>query len=148
MDIQWIVFANASLAKIFTAPKHPKTAELINTLEHAESHAKTSELVEDKPGHYQKGMAGRGTYSPPHMPKELEQIKFAKNIIDVLIKNKNAHQFHYLTIIAPPHFYGLLLKEMDNNLKNIIIKNIDKDIVQEPEPQLKKYITQELTKLN
>ena len=137
MDTKWIVFANASLAHIYSVTK---SIELVQSLEHSASREKTHDLVEDRPGHYNKGGDSRGAYSPHSTPKEQEQDKFAKEIVDLLEQNRTSHKFQQLIIIAAPRFHGLLVNHIHEPLKKLITKIIEKDIVEQTDPELKKYI--------
>lgn len=139
MKPTWVVLANAALAHIYSV-NTPTTISLAHTLTHELGRARNSELSEDKPGHYQKGQAGRGAYEPPHTAKEHEQEKFAKEITDYLEKNRTAHQFEHLVIICEPHFHGLLVKQFHEPLKKLISNTIEKDIVNNSEHELKEYI--------
>lgn len=137
METKWIVFANASLAHIYSVTT---SIELVQSLEHSASREKTHDLVEDRPGHYHKGGDSRGAYEPHTTPKEQEQDKFAKEIIDLLEKNRNLHKFTQLIIIAAPRFHGLLINHIHEPLKKLITNIIEKDVVEQSDHELKKYI--------
>ncbi len=138
MKPTWIVFANTTLAHIYSM--NSPSINLVHSFSHELSRAKDTELGEDRPGHYQKGAAGRGAYEPQHTLKENEQEKFAKEITDYLEKNRTTQQFEHLIIICAPRFRGLLSKHFHEPLKKLITKTIEKDIVELSEHELTNYI--------
>lgn len=123
----WVVSANTNTCRIYDYQK-PKTLNCIKEIQHPESKLKTSELVTDKPGHYQAGNTGRGAYSPRTDIKDVEKDKLARAIALEVNAGRNQHAFDELVIIAEPHMNGLLFNHFNKHVKDLVSKNIKKDL--------------------
>jgi|GEM_PF-5094646 hypothetical protein len=70
--------------------------------------------MSDKFGHFQH--AGKGDYQAPTFPKEAAIHQFAKHLAKYLAKRLYEadcqHQYHFLILVMPAHFYGLLLQHL------------------------------------
>ena len=62
MSITWILVANAAQAKLYANQGPNKGVKLVSEYAHPESREKGSDLVSDRPGHYQGHGNGRGSF--------------------------------------------------------------------------------------
>ena len=109
----WIMVANASEAYLYSSDNlRTKDIKLIKELLHPESREKGSDLVTDRPGHYQGSRMARGAYekNPIHA---IEAEVFAKELSEVLRNGLNQNKYEHLLVIAAPQFYGLINKHLD-----------------------------------
>lgn len=134
----WILVANASKAFLYHANHlHSKTLELLATFHHPESREKDMNLVSDHPGRLQTNHSARSTYEQ-HDPKEIEAENFAKQLSRCLILGKKQNKYEKLLIIAPPHFYGFLHKNMSRHMTHTL--HIPKDYTRLSVDKLITYI--------
>ena len=77
----WLLIANTEKALIYQIVR--KKYSLVKILTHAESRLKTSDLVTDKPGHYQTSTT-RGQFIPPTDLHENEHKVFARELAHYL----------------------------------------------------------------
>jgi protein required for attachment to host cells len=142
MKIKWIVLANASVAHVYEIDHNNSldSIKLVTTLLHPDGRKQDQDLVADKQGHYQTGEPARGAYSPHTDPKAVETERFAKEIADLLEKNRNSETYTSLILIAAPHFYGLLKQHFHKPLERLVEKVYEKEILINNEKELKNYI--------
>lgn len=128
MIIRWVVLANTVTAHIYQLKGNHVL--LLETLNHPEGCRKNKDLSADRAGQYNTSYAHQiSSYSPAHNPKEIEEDRFAGHINAKLEQARNAQQFQHLTLIAPPHFWGVLAKHFSKPLKNSLDKVIQKNII-------------------
>lgn len=135
----WVVVAGAADAKIFEHRRHENSFKLTHELTHPEGRLKIHELVTDHPGHYAAGSA-TGAFSQDHNPKDNENTRFAKDVVDYLDHARATNRFNELIVIMPPHFYGLFEKHLHDPLKKTIVRHIMKDYVNWSEKDLLEVI--------
>lgn len=125
----WVLVANASRARLFSADPSRKDKEwkLVSELQHPESRAAGHELLADRPGTArQSGMGGAGL-APHNDPKEVEAKKFAHELSKTLSKAVDEHAFEKIVLVAPPHFLGLLRAELEHKVEKRVGASHGKD---------------------
>lgn len=139
---KWVVVADGNLARIYTQDinSHKEPLKLLHTLEHPESKKRDSELVSDRPGHYQSRGTSHGAYVPRSDPKENEIDRFAQEIANHLDQGRVQNQFEQLFIFAEPHFYGLMGMHLNKYLKDMVKKVVQKDYMHLNETELRDEI--------
>jgi len=109
MRTQWIVVANASLARVFK--REPPVGPLlaVSTMEHPESRAKGSPLADDRPGHEASDFsAGGNRFEPRSDPRRKEHRRFAHEIAERLDEALAHGEFGSLALFASDPFLGEL----------------------------------------
>jgi protein required for attachment to host cells len=134
--VTWLVIANSTSASIYdiTKPEYPGAQhdshyKLVTELSHEKSRLKTSELVDDKPGHYQGSGSSRGAYSSHTDAHENEIQFFAKDIAHYLETAREKNSFKQLILCAGPHFHGLLNHALSKQTALLVKKHIEKDYI-------------------
>lgn len=122
-----VVNANTNACKLYHYVKHPAQLTLLKEISHPETKLKTSQLISDRAGHYQAGTA-HGAFSPRHDAKEIEIDNFSREIAKELNKERVNKKYDELIVISPSHMYGLLLQHINKHVKDLIIKDIQKDL--------------------
>lgn len=135
----WLVIANTVEAKIYDVETRHQF-KLIKELSHNASRFKTSELVSDRPGHYQSGLSGHGQFISPTDAHKDEHCQFAKEIAKFLDQERKNHQYESLIICMEPHFHGLLNSAMNGSVQSCVKKHIRKDYIPLPENKLNQTI--------
>lgn len=128
----WILVCDASRARLFQMAQ-PEQLKLLEELEHPDSRAKTRDLMADTNGRMPSGQgAGHHGNMPGAAPdtdaKEVEAMKFARELAKRLDKGRVEHEFDRLVLVAPPHFLGLLKGTLDGEVKKLLAHTIDKDL--------------------
>lgn len=108
MKNQWIVVANASLARFFErgSPEDPMVA--LPTMEHPESRLKGSELAPDRDGHEATDHASGNRFEPRSDVRRKEHQRFAREVAERLDTALNEGRFTALWLCASDPFLGEL----------------------------------------
>ena len=130
MNIVWILVCDAAHARLYES--HSGTAEwkLVQSLRHPESQAKGSDLVTDGSGARSSEGASvhHNALAPTSSPKEVEKGHFAHTLAKMLNEAMRAGRFSRWVLAAPPHFLGLLKKELTPELERHLMHTVDKDL--------------------
>lgn len=143
----WIIVADASDARVFDA--EGGDLRLVRQYANPKGRARDQELVTDRPGRVEKGR-GRGIHSslePPTTAHETEAVRFARKLARLLGKAHERGECHWLVIVAPPHFLGLLHERLSARLCEVVIATMGKDYVKLPERDLHAVLAQSLAEL-
>ena len=137
----WVLVANASQARLYKTEERPKTLTLLKELLHPASREKGENLASDRPGHFQgeaPGMDGttHGAFNEPTDPKQYEHERFARALAKELDDGRTSNAFQKLTIIASPHFHGLINKQLNGQLAKMDVSHIQKDYTELDEKAL------------
>lgn len=125
MSTIWVVVADSSRARIFSAEKPDSTLEEIQTLAHPEARMHEGDLVSDRSGR------GRGIgHDMGHesAAREEENIQFAARLCESLEAARVKGQFIRLYIVAEPRFLGMIRKHCSSALQNMIESEIPKNL--------------------
>ena len=127
MNDHWILVADAGRARVFSTHDAGATLALIRELDHPAGRKRSQELVSDEAGRIDKG--GRGILSamdPPTDPHEHQARQFAETLTDLL---DESHPFYArLTLVAPPHFLGLLMASLSKKTVNALAGSFPLDL--------------------
>ncbi|MBN1684828.1 MAG: host attachment protein [Gammaproteobacteria bacterium] len=110
--LTWVLVANSSEAYLYQSENlRTEGLTLINEFRHPKSRKKGLDLLTDRPGHYGTDHGARSAYEK-YDPKEIEAERFAKELIAELGQGGKVRDCKKIIFIAPPHFYGLLKKDL------------------------------------
>ena len=136
----WVINSNSSICHIYEYHKKNSQLNLIKELQHPENKLKKEDFLSDKPGHYKSNTSTRGAYSQETDPKETKIDSFYREIAKELDQARCNQNYDELIIIAPPHLNGLLFQHLDKHVKELVIHNIKKDLLQLPDHELIKFL--------
>jgi len=126
----WVVATNTNICKIYNYNKEKKELTLYKEINHPEFKQKTSETITtERVGSHMSQNSTHGAYEPKHDAKEVEFIKFAKEISTELEHGRNNNLYNQLIIISLPHMNGLLHQKISKHIKDLVFNNIQKDIM-------------------
>jgi protein required for attachment to host cells len=142
----WIIVADASGARIFDADGDE--LRLVREYENPTGRARNQELVTDRPGRVEKGKGRdiRSSLDPGTTPHDTEAVRFAGKLVHLLDQAYGQRAFHWLVIVAPPHFLGLLNERLPQRLAEAVIATQAKDYVKLPERELHALLADSLAK--
>jgi len=115
------------MCRIYDYEKNAHQVTFLKEITHPESRLKSSELASDKPGHYQAGTSGHGSFVPHSDPKEVTIDQFAHQLAKELDHARTVHAYDKLILIAPPRMEGLLQQHLNKHVKDSIAAVIQKD---------------------
>jgi protein required for attachment to host cells len=113
----WILVADSTEAKIFSSTDLHLVKELtfVKEFKHEASRKKDSDLVSDRPGHYQAS-SSHGSFGEKHEARQLEVDNFAAKLAHELKTAWDLHEYKKLVLVAPAHFYGYMQKHLDKHV--------------------------------
>ncbi|MCG6967860.1 MAG: host attachment protein [Chromatiaceae bacterium] len=134
MSTIWVVVADASRARIFTASKPADALTEIETLSNPEGRLHEGDLVSDRGGRISGGEGARHGYGAGNSVKEETINRFAAEVCKHLEKGRNSHAFGKLYVVAAPQFLGLLRKHQSDALRGLISSELSTELTtQSPE---------------
>jgi protein required for attachment to host cells len=145
MKAAWILVANNSNARIFTAetPSSPLTE--VEDFSHSESRFHDRELTTDLPGKIKNaGGIGGHAFEQPTDPKKHEAQVFARALADTLEAAHNNDKFRQLLLIAEPSFLGLLRDELPDAVKKTVSFELDKNLVKADAAEIRDHLPEYL----
>ncbi len=141
MKPAWILIADSSRARIFTAENSVAELIEIESLSHSESRLLDQDLTSDLAGKANVGQSTSGhTYVGEVDPKEQETINFAKQVAQHLCHELNLNKFEHLFVVASPAFLGVLRRSCSNQLKKHIAFSLNKNVVTKTPEQIRTYL--------
>lgn len=124
----WILIANSGNATLFTADSPTASLTELMTFDNPDARVKQMELSSDRPGRsFDSHGEGRHAMATEVEPKEQEQIRFAKLIVDRLEQGRAENAFERLVVVAAPAFLGLLRTNFNAPLSSLLSLEVDKD---------------------
>ena len=129
----WVVAADSSRARFFTADKPASALNEIETLSNPVARLHEGDLGSDRGGRAGSGGAVHN-YSTGNEAKQEAANRFAAEVCKHLEKGRNSHSFGKLYVMAAPHFLGLLRKHQSDALRGLVSDEIANDLTtQSPE---------------
>lgn len=141
MSDTWIVVADSSRARLFSAESTDGVLVEMKDLAHPQSRLHESELGSDQPGRsFDSGGEGRHAMGKGVEPHEQEAIQFAREIGGYLQQQQAGGAFAKLAIIAAPAFLGHLRAEIGDKLKSCLFAEVDKNLVQHDVAEIRQHL--------
>jgi protein required for attachment to host cells len=130
MNTVWVLVCDAAKARFFELRGDSPTWHLVSEASHDGSRSKTADLVSDKAG--RSSSEGNGVHhnalAPASTPKEVQKEHFAHSLRNTLDQAMRSARFHHWVLVAPPHFLGMLEKELTVELRKHLMKTVDKEM--------------------
>ncbi|MBV0932651.1 host attachment protein [Marinobacterium weihaiense] len=124
----WYVVADAAKARIFQQHSHKDALDEVHTLVHPEARSPNAALTSDSPGSQANGGSGSHGMTEKVSPREAEDQRFAREVIDQVRQALNTNQVRQFYMAAPPHFLGLLRGAMDDRVSKALAGDLDKNL--------------------
>lgn len=147
MKLTWILVADSTRARIFTADTPASPLEEIEDFSHVEGRLHDREMTSDLPGKIKSAGAGGHTFEQPTDPKKHEAEAFAHRVTQYLEDAHNVHRFEQLLIVAAPSFLGLLRNHLPEQLKKLVCFELDKDLTMQSAADIRQHLPQFLPNL-
>lgn len=125
----WVLVTNSSFAEIFSVNKNGKEIKKEHHIDFPKGREKGRDILSDRPGRsFDSFGNNRHALSKEMDLHSQEQQVFSRQLSEILKKGKENHQFDQLAILAPPEFLGVLRAVLPEEVKQAIVKEINKDI--------------------
>jgi protein required for attachment to host cells len=129
MNNVWVLVGDAAKARVFEIRDGDPTWHAVELVLHEESRSKASELVGGPSG--TRSSEGRSVHhnalAPASSPKEVEKNGFAHTLAIMLDQAMRSARFRKWVLVAPPHFLGLMRKELTSELEKHLLTTVAKD---------------------
>ena len=126
----WIVVADSSRARIFTAETGRSPMVEAQTMAHPAARLHEGDMVSDRAGREWDGSATSHEMNGDMGAKQEEEVRFANEVCHVLESGRTDGQFDKLYIIAAPRFLGTLRKQLSNSLQKLVSAEIPKNLAE------------------
>jgi protein required for attachment to host cells len=123
----WVLVADASRARIFSADKPAGELREIRDLTHPEARLHEGDLVTDKGGR-DRGVAGAHGVASDQSHKQEGADRFAADVCSELDAARGSGELSKLYVVAAPAFLGLLRKHQSASLKQLVAGELDKNL--------------------
>ncbi len=147
MKTTWILVADTTHARVFTAATPSSALEEIEDLTHTAGRLHDRELTTDLPGKIKSADNGGHAYEQPTDPKKHEADTFALQVVQHLEAAHNANKFKQLLIVAEPSFLGLLRKHLPEQIKNLVSLELDKNVTNQSAADIRGHLPHYLPSL-
>lgn len=145
MKLAWVLVADNTRARIFSADTASSPLNEIESLTHTEGRLHDREMTSDLPGKIKSDSgAGGHAFEQPTDPKKHEADNFANQVAHYLEMARNTHKFENLLIIAEPSFLGLLRSHLSEHVKKQISFELDKNIATLDSDGIRKHLPEYL----
>jgi protein required for attachment to host cells len=138
MQPTWIVVADGSRARVFELQN--KELSEIADLANPAARNKNADLRTDARGRFNGGDGHGHTAEPAVTPKEHESELFALSIAKYLEDGRARNKYTKLQLIAGPEFLGIIRRNLDKNVSELIEHELPKNLGGNTVQQIGKYI--------
>jgi len=147
MKLTWILIADSTRARVFTADSSASPLEEIEGFTHSESRLHDREITSDLPGKIKSTGAGGHAFEQPTDPKKHEIDNFAHSLAQHLEKAYNENRFEQLLIVAAPTFLGLLRSHLSEQVKKRVRFELNKELTLLSADDIRQHLPQYLPNL-
>jgi protein required for attachment to host cells len=130
MNKVWVLVCDAARGRLFEVHEGPSPWQLVESFSHELSRSKSSELATDHAGRSASkgGSVHHNALAPASTPKEVEQGHFVHTLARMLDREIRANHFRRWVLVAPPHFLGMIKKELTVELIDALQACVPKDL--------------------
>jgi protein required for attachment to host cells len=126
----WVLVADASEARIYSARHARSPLELVESLSHSRSRLHPRDLGSDVPGRvHDRFGPGRHSLDDGPQIKAEERLRFARELATRLSEALRLKKFDRLVVIAGPAFLGNLRDCFGKALAEAVVAEVPKDLV-------------------
>ncbi len=125
----WILVADSSRARVYTADSGLKQLEEINGLVHSEARMHEQAITADMPGRMSGSVAGSRHAYEDHTPvKDQEKAEFAREVAAVLEQGRQQGRYSKLALMAAPDFLGVLRQHLSAQTRKMVVEEVNKNL--------------------
>jgi protein required for attachment to host cells len=136
----WILVADASRARVFSAEKALSPLTEIRALTSPQARLHAGDLVTDKGGRDRNPGVGAHGYNVEDAHKQENAERFAAYVCQELEAARNAGEFRKLYVVAAPSFLGMLRRHQSNSLRQLVAGEVDKNLSTQDAASIRKCL--------
>ncbi|MDZ7663025.1 host attachment protein [Thiohalophilus sp.] len=150
MPKTWILVADSSRARLFSADTASSPLIEVETFTHPASRQHEQDITSDLPGKQNgKGINGSFAHAMTQEtdPKKHEAINFSREIAQHINKAHGKNKFKQLIIVAAPNFLGLLRDSLNESTRRSLTLQLDKNLTRQNPDAIRKHLPEYLPNL-
>jgi protein required for attachment to host cells len=130
MHTVWVLVCDSARARFFEVRGGDSGWDLASEVSHEGSRSKASALIGDRAGSRSSEGASvhHNALAPAASPKDVEKGHFAHQLGKTLDEGLRSGRFRRWVLVAPPHFAGLVTKELTPELKKHLLATVEKEM--------------------
>jgi protein required for attachment to host cells len=127
---QWIVIGDAAGVRIFSTKGNVEHLEFVKEISNPTARQRTQELVSDEPGRQfgSRNSPARSAAGPHTTAHDEAAIDFARSLAHLLNIELEREAYSAVSLVAPPHFLGLLRSMLSREVAQHIHNTLAKDL--------------------
>lgn len=138
--VTWVLIADGAHATVFRHDGPGKGLTAIKDMTFEAEHLQAKDIMTDKPGRsFSSVGSNRSAMEYATDPVQMHEARFVKSIADILARKRRAGAFDRLIIAAAPTALGDLRSALDDAVRQTIIAELPKDLINVPRHQLDKH---------
>ncbi|SIT65841.1 Protein required for attachment to host cells [Ectothiorhodosinus mongolicus] len=139
----WVLVADASRARIFSADKSFSELQELQDFAHPESRLHEQSMQSDRPGRvFDSAGDGRHAMGKENPPKKHEATRFAKTLCEHINMGRARGDFEKLYIIAAPAFLGELRQGMNPTTQKAVVEEVSKNLATQSVEEIRAQLPQ------
>ena len=138
----WVLAAESSRAKLYSAENRTAPLVEIGDFVHPEARLREGDLVSDQSGS-DGGSVGQGRHVLDNKTsaRDTERTEFARVLAQRLDAARKEEAFNRVVLIAPPSFLGVLRDNLSDEVMELVTEQIDKNLVQQPANEVREHLS-------
>ena len=136
----WVVVADNSRARIFTAETPSSQLIEVDSIVHPEARMHDRDITSDLPGRGSGSGGARHSYETETDAKDHENAGFAKRIAGFLDDARKCEKFRQLIIVAAPALLGNLRSGLNDQTRKMVSLELDKNLSQLSPVDIRKHM--------
>ena len=136
----WVVVADNSRARIFTAETPSSPLIEVDSIVHPEARMHDRDITSDLPGRGSGSGGARHSYETETDAKDHENAGFAKRIAGFLDDARKCEKFRQLIIVAAPALLGNLRSGLNDQTRKMVSLELDKNLSQLSPVDIRKHM--------
>jgi protein required for attachment to host cells len=145
-ETTWVLIADSSRARVFEHRRSLRSLKLVDEDDRPELRDRELMRDSDRPGRVRESVGQtRHGMEPQTTTDERLREHFSRELVERLQIGANEQRFGQLLIVAPPAMLGELRSHLDENLRALVIAELDKDLTKIPAHELPEHLEEWLT---
>jgi len=140
----WVIVADNSRARIFTAETPSSPLIEVDSIVHPEARMHDRDITSDLPGRGSGSGGSRHSYETETDAKDYENLGFAKRIAGFLDDARKSDKFKQLIIVAAPSLLGNLRSGLNDQTKKMVSLELDKNLSSLNPDEIRKHMPEYL----
>ncbi len=138
---KWILVAASSRARIFEVDRKNNTFNRSPLFEFAQQLPSSRDISRDRLGRtFESQGEGRHAKVQPTDPHRHLKSLFAHELAEKLDEERKKNAYRHLVVVAAPQMLGDLRKELDEQVRKMIVLEINKDLSMLPLHELEVHL--------